>query len=127
GSMSPQAMTAHTGQIASAGSSDVMEPYFLSGLRAQTPSSPVPGTAHRDVDLQDPRNDFPALHQSINGHPLIWLDNGATTQKPRAVIDAESRFYERDNSNIHRGAHSLAARATDAYEHGRATVQRFIG
>lgn len=78
-------------------------------------------------DIQVIRKDFPILHQTVNGKPLIWLDNAATTQKPQSVIDALSRFYERDNSNIHRAAHTLAARATDAYEAVRETVQRFLG
>jgi cysteine desulfurase/selenocysteine lyase len=73
------------------------------------------------------RRDFPALDQEVHGKRLIWLDNAATTQKPREVIDAVSRFYESDNSNVHRGAHELAARATDAYEGARARVQRFLG
>jgi cysteine desulfurase / selenocysteine lyase len=81
--------------------------------------------AHFDVEVI--RKDFPILHQKVNGKPLIWLDNAATTQKPQAVIDAISRFYERDNSNIHRAAHTLAARATDAYEAARESVQRFLG
>ncbi len=72
------------------------------------------------------RRDFPVLGQQVNGHPLVWLDNGATTQKPRAVIDAISHYYEHDNSNIHRGAHTLAARATDQYEEARQKVARFI-
>jgi cysteine desulfurase/selenocysteine lyase len=71
--------------------------------------------------------DFPILHQKVNGHKLIWLDNAATTQKPRAVIDATSAFYEQDNSNIHRAAHTLAARATDAFEGARTKLQHFIG
>ncbi|MCB1502204.1 MAG: SufS family cysteine desulfurase [Bauldia sp.] len=71
--------------------------------------------------------DFPALQQKVNGQRLVWLDNGATTQKPRAVIDAVSRFYERDYSNVHRGAHTLAARATDAYEAARARTARYLG
>lgn len=78
-------------------------------------------------DVQVIRQDFPILHQKVNGKPLIWFDNAATTQKPQSVIDSVSRFYERDNSNIHRGAHALAARATDAYEAARETVQRFLG
>ena len=73
------------------------------------------------------RRDFPALHQLVNGRPLVWLDNAATTQKPQRVIDATSAFYSRDNSNIHRGAHTLAARATDAFEGAREAVRRFIG
>jgi cysteine desulfurase / selenocysteine lyase len=83
--------------------------------------------ASRSFDVASIRRDFPVLKQTINGRPLAWFDNAATTQKPQAVIDAISRFYERDNSNIHRGAHTLAARATEAYESARGKVQRFIG
>lgn len=72
------------------------------------------------------RQDFPVLQQKVNGHDLVWFDNGATTQKPRQVIDALSDYYSRYNSNIHRGAHSLAAQATDAYEGAREKVRRFI-
>jgi SufS family cysteine desulfurase len=84
-----------------------------------------PTTAGFDVDAV--RADFPALHQSVHGQPLVWLDNAATTHKPQSVIDAISHFYARDNSNVHRGAHALAARATDAYEKARESVRRFIG
>lgn len=73
------------------------------------------------------RNDFPILSEEINGHPLVWLDNGATTQRPKAVIDRLSYYYEHENSNVHRGAHTLAARSTDAYEEARDTVRQFIG
>ena len=73
------------------------------------------------------RRDFPILSERVHGHPLIWLDNAATTQKPQAVIDALSRFYSHDNSNIHRAAHALAARATEGYESARRTVQEFLG
>jgi len=73
------------------------------------------------------RADFPALHQEVHGHPLVYLDNAATTQKPRAVIEAVERFYTRDCSNIHRGVHTLAERATAIYEGARKTVARFIG
>ena len=72
------------------------------------------------------KRDFPVLHQKVNGHDLVWLDNGATTQKPNQVIDKISEYYRTYNSNIHRGAHTLAARATDAYEEAREKVQRFI-
>ncbi len=72
------------------------------------------------------RRDFPVLQQKVNGKPLVWFDNGATTQKPRQVIDAISDYYTNYNSNIHRGAHTLAARATDAYEGAREKVRRFI-
>jgi cysteine desulfurase/selenocysteine lyase len=78
-------------------------------------------------DVHVIRRDFPILHQQVHGKPLIWMDNAATTQKPRSVIDSVTRFYERDNSNIHRAAHTLAARATDAYEGAREKVQRFLG
>lgn len=72
------------------------------------------------------REDFPALRQRVNGKPLVYLDNAATTQKPRAVIDALSHFYERDNANVHRGLHALSMRATDGYEGARARVARFV-
>ncbi|HEY0863267.1 MAG TPA: cysteine desulfurase [Lacunisphaera sp.] len=72
------------------------------------------------------RADFPILHQQVNGKPLVYLDNGATSQKPRQVIDALVRYYERDNSNVHRGLHALSTRATDAYEGARARVAKFL-
>lgn len=78
------------------------------------------------LDLQKIRADFPILHQQVNGQPLVYLDNGATAQKPRAVIDALIRYYERDNSNVHRGLHALSMRATDAYEGARARIAQFI-
>lgn len=78
-------------------------------------------------DVQRIRRDFPILDQKVNGHKLVWLDNAATTQKPRSVIDATSEFYERDNSNIHRAAHTLAARSTDAFEGAREKLRRFVG
>ena len=84
----------------------------------------------RDVAAFDPaavRREFPALHQEVNGHPLVYLDNAATTQKPRQVIEAIERFYTRDCSNIHRGVHALAERATAGYEGARETVARFLG
>lgn len=74
----------------------------------------------------DVRADFPILHQQVNGRPLVYLDNGATSQKPRSVIDALVRYYERDNSNVHRGLHALSMRATDAYEGARTRVATFI-
>ena len=72
------------------------------------------------------RADFPILHQQVNGKPLVYLDNAATAQKPKAVIDALSRFYERDNSNVHRGLHALSMRSTEAYEGARTRVAKFI-
>ncbi len=79
------------------------------------------------LDVPSVRRDFPALHQRVNGKPLIWLDNAATTHKPQSVIEATSSFYSRDNSNIHRAAHTLAARSTDLFEAGRDKVARFLG
>jgi cysteine desulfurase/selenocysteine lyase len=75
---------------------------------------------------QNIRADFPALDQKVNGSPLVYLDNAATTQRPNAVIDAVSRFYRHDNANVHRGLHALSMRATDAYEGVRGRVARFI-
>jgi cysteine desulfurase/selenocysteine lyase len=66
-------------------------------------------------DVQKIRQDFPILHQTIHGKPLVYLDNAATTQKPLAVIEAIENYYRRDNSNIHRGVHTLSERATEAY------------
>ena len=73
------------------------------------------------------RSDFPILNEKINGNKLVWLDNGATTQRPQAVIDRLSYYFEHENSNVHRGAHTLAARSTDAYENARDIVRDFIG
>jgi cysteine desulfurase/selenocysteine lyase len=72
------------------------------------------------------RDDFPALAQEINGHPLVYFDNAATTQKPRAVLDAIQNYYERDNANVHRGIHELSNRATATYEGARDRVAQFI-
>lgn len=82
------------------------------------------GAAPFDVNLI--KRDFPILQERVNGKPLIWLDNAATTQKPKQVIDRITYFYEHENSNIHRAAHELAARATDAYESARQKVQFFL-
>ena len=90
----------------------------------------LPGVRTRDsarFDVYKVRNDFPVLQQQVNGKPLIWLDNAATTQKPQCVIDALKHYYEHDNSNVHRGAHTLAARATDGYEGARKKIAHFIG
>ncbi len=77
--------------------------------------------------LEQIRADFPILKEVINGHPLVWLDNGATTQRPQAVIDRLSYYYTHENSNVHRGAHELAARSTDAYEKARQITADFLG
>jgi SufS family cysteine desulfurase len=89
------------------------------------PATKKPSTGAFDVHTI--RKDFPALHQKVHGKPLIWLDNAATTQKPQSVIDRIITYYERENSNIHRGAHTLATRATDSYEGSREKVRQFIG
>ena len=80
-----------------------------------------------DFDVHAVRREFPILAERVHGKPLVWLDNAATTQKPRVVIDRLTEFYEHENSNVHRGAHTLAARSTDAYEGARASVARFLG
>ena len=79
------------------------------------------------LDIEKVRADFPALHQESHGHPLVYLDNAATTQKPQAVIDAVRTFYERDCSNVHRGVHLLSQRATVAYEQSRTAIKNHIG
>ncbi len=84
------------------------------------------GVAKRPLDPRLIRQDFPILQERVNGRQLIWLDNAATTQKPNAVIDRLSYFYQHENSNIHRAAHTLAARATDAYESAREKTRRFL-
>lgn len=82
---------------------------------------------HSGFDVHAIRRDFPILSERVNGKPLVWFDNAATTHKPRSVIERVSYFYEHENSNIHRAAHELAARATDAYEGARNKVAGFLG
>ena len=101
--------------------------YFVQEPGAPGAAAGLPLDRHPAFDVRAVRRDFPILSELVNGRPLIWLDNAATTQKPRAVIDRLVEFYSRENSNIHRAAHELAARATDAYEGARNTVARFIG
>ena len=79
-----------------------------------------------DFDVEKFRKDFPILHQEINGKPLVYLDNAATTQKPKSVIDAIEKYYQKYNSNIHRGVHTLSENATEAYESARLKVKNFI-
>jgi cysteine desulfurase/selenocysteine lyase len=88
--------------------------------------TPDLGRAKRPFDPYLIRRDFPILDERVHGRPLVWLDNAATTQKPNAVIDRISYFYRHENSNVHRAAHTLAARATDAYESAREKVRRFL-
>jgi cysteine desulfurase/selenocysteine lyase len=86
-------------------------------------SEPV---ATRSLDIEKIRADFPILAQQIHGHPLVYLDNAATSQKPRAVLEAIVRYYEQDNANIHRGVHTLSVRATEAHDAARETVRQFV-
>ncbi|MBI4538065.1 MAG: cysteine desulfurase [Gemmatimonadetes bacterium] len=78
-------------------------------------------------DVRAVRADFPALHQEVNGYPLVYLDNAATSQKPETVIRALAEFYRRDNANVHRGIHELSRRATEAYEAARARMAHWLG
>jgi cysteine desulfurase/selenocysteine lyase len=99
-----------------------------------TPAKPAPGATtsvaakdqHPPFDVNAIRRDFPILQERVNGKQLVWFDNAATTQKPQSVIDRLAYFYAHENSNIHRAAHELAARATDAYEGAREKVRAFI-
>ncbi len=79
------------------------------------------------IDWAKVRADFPILAQQVNGKPLLYMDNAASSQKPRAVIEALVKYYERDNANVHRGLHELSSRATDAFEGARAKVARYLG
>ena len=88
-------------------------------------TDPVRTPAALDVDTV--RREFPVLQTKVHDKPLVYLDNAASAQKPRAVIDAERDVYERYHSNIHRGVHQLSMLSTDAYEKARARVQRFLG
>ena len=103
--------------------------YFLDATRERAPGAArgFAPDAHPAFDVQAVRRDFPILSERVHGQPLIWFDNAATTQKPQAVIDRLAYFYTHENSNIHRAAHELAARATDAYESARSKVARFLG
>lgn len=114
--------------------------YFLKDsnpllTRPATPSAPrvlassvngVSGLVQPPFDIAAVKNDFPILKEYVNGRRLVWLDNAATTQKPQQVIDRISHFYQHENSNVHRAAHEMAARATDAYEGARKKVQMFL-
>jgi cysteine desulfurase/selenocysteine lyase len=100
-------------------------PYYFLEYGVDAPRSPLP--SREPFDVLQVRRDFPILQERINGRPLVWLDNAATTQKPQSVIDRLKYFYEHENSNIHRAAHELAARSTDAYEQAREKVRGFLG
>jgi cysteine desulfurase/selenocysteine lyase len=135
-SRQPTAKTANENSLlgfSNAESAPTPEYYFLRSGNAsgKSPAAcqsyPKNATPIPKFDVEGVRRDFPALHQTVNGKPLIWLDNAATTHKPQAVIDATSQFYSRDNSNIHRAAHALAARSTELFEAGREKVRKFLG
>ncbi|MDV6341923.1 family 2A encapsulin nanocompartment cargo protein cysteine desulfurase [Nitrosomonas sp. Is24] len=102
--------------------------YFLDSIASPATGTPLPSyaAAHPPFDVNAIRRDFPILKELVHGRPLVWLDNAATTQKPQSVIDRLSYFYQHENSNIHRAAHELAARATDAYEDARKKVRHFL-
>jgi len=103
--------------------------YFLdeSRFKQQLPEiAQQTNAGHPPFDVNAVRRDFPILSETVNGRPLIWLDNAATTQKPQVVIDRLVHFYKHENSNIHRAAHELAARATDAYEGAREKSRKFL-
>ena len=91
----------------------------------ELPGSYLRAAGHR-FDVRKVRGDFPILRQQVRGRPLVYLDNAATSQKPRVVIDAISRYYERDNANIHRGIHFLSEHATEEYEAARRSMQAFL-
>jgi cysteine desulfurase/selenocysteine lyase len=97
--------------------------YFLGGAIQQPKNI---SQVNPPFDINRVKSDFPILKERVNGKPIVWLDNAATTQKPKLVIDRISEFYQHENSNIHRAAHELAARATDAYENARKKVQQFL-
>jgi cysteine desulfurase/selenocysteine lyase len=92
----------------------------MNAPQASTQSAPPP------LDVEAVRQDFPALHQQVNDRPLVYLDSGASSQKPEQVIEALNHYERHDHSNVHRGVHTLSQRATDAYEGSRAKVQKFI-
>ena len=96
------------------------------GLKIEPVIVPVSKISTDHFDVNAVRKDFPILSEKVNGKDLVWLDNAATTHKPKSVIDRISYFYEHENSNVHRGAHTLAARSTDAYESSRGKIAKFL-
>ena len=99
----------------------------MNGPAASTAASAGDRRASANAFARTARSDFPALQQEVNGRPLVYLDNAASTQKPDAVINAIAHYYRHDHANVHRGIHELARRATEAYEGARAKVARFLG
>ncbi len=99
----------------------------MSSVHWTTESSTPREGAAAPLDVEALRRDFPALDQQVAGKPLVYLDNAATGQTPRRVIEAMSKFYLEDCANVHRGVHELSQRATEAYEGARRAIQGFIG
>src|SRR5437870_11929444 len=91
-----------------------------------TTEATIPASRKKMIDWDSLRADFPILHQKVHGHPLIYFDNAATSQKPRVVLDAPRNYYERDNANVHRGIHELSNRATAAFQAARARTATLI-
>lgn len=116
------------GQTASFGQSHPAAGEGAALLRAAgSDAIPAPLARVGQIPVERIRADFPILSEQVDGKPLVWLDNAATTQRPRQVIERISHYYLHENSNVHRAAHALAARSTDAYEAARDKVARFIG
>ena len=128
GSSSPFPFLDEIRQLAPAASIPAKDDPFRAPTPTQTPGPTLPALnlSAQGFQVEAIRRDFPILQERVHGKPLIWLDNAATTQKPQSVIDRLSHFYAHENSNIHRAAHELAARSTDAYEAARDKVRRFI-
>jgi cysteine desulfurase/selenocysteine lyase len=118
----PSEVTAATADVPSAPMSLELGPELF----GDSPAVPSIATTRAPYDAHALRRDFPILEERVHGRRLVWLDNAATTQKPRAVIERLDYFYEHENSNVHRAAHTLAGRATDAYEAARDKVRRFL-
>ncbi|MDR2638447.1 MAG: cysteine desulfurase [Helicobacteraceae bacterium] len=127
GESAPSAIAAQ--EPAGGGYAPVVEAYYGEVKRCGGETARYQGAAGSvgARSVESIRADFPILSEAIDGRQIAWLDNAATTQKPQAVIDRLVRYYSRENSNVHRAAHALAARSTDAYEKSREVVARFIG
>ena len=112
--------------LSNAVSTDSLDKTTVSGINTSAqPIGPI-NYLSSGFNVNEVRRDFPILSERVNGKKLVWLDNAATTQKPQAVIDRLSYFYEHENSNVHRAAHTLAARSTDAYEGARDKIRAFL-
>jgi cysteine desulfurase / selenocysteine lyase len=120
GARDPAAPSAPPADLPASGSAGV------EAFEVRPELAPKLGGSRGLFDAASIKKDFPILSERVNGRPLVWLDNAATTQKPTAVIDRLTSYYEHENSNVHRAAHTLAARATDAYEGAREKVRRFL-